>query len=107
MTPHDTPPLLICPKCGRPTWDPEAVARGYCGDHTWAPPTPKMIESLYIPAWESYLAYGDFQSQEASLYALRSHGWEAWGLGYGEEFYWEIRHPDSEFFCRIDPQVKR
>lgn len=107
MTPHDTPPLIICPRCGAPSWNPIDAEQGYCGRcHDWTQPTGDEIERLYIPEWTNALMYGSAESQDLSMYALRSHGWETHGVGYGDEFYWETRHPRSEFWCRIFPAVK-
>ncbi len=61
---------------------------------------------LYIPAWLSALAFSSVDAQIMSMYALRSHGWEAHGGSYGDDFYWETRKPGSEFWCRITPVHK-
>lgn len=66
----------------------------------------ETIDRLYFPAFQAALNYGSEDAQEVALYALRALGWEAWGNGYNEDFYWEIKKPGSEFWCRIDPQIK-
>ena len=63
----------------------------------------QQVEKLFVPMWTQFLAYGRYESQEASMYALRSHGHEVVGEGYWEDFYWLWRPPGKTQWCRIDP----
>ena len=47
---------------------------------------------------------GRFDEQYASLLALRQHGYEAWGHGYGKESYFSVRAPGSGETTLIHPE---
>lgn len=63
-----------------------------------------MPMRYYVRSWIGFLKHGDHQSQESSMYALRSHGYTVWGDGYGEKFRWLLTFEGKEY--RIDPDVK-
>lgn len=62
------------------------------------------LMSLYVGQWLQFLAYGPVEAQEASMYALRSHGVEVWGQGYYEDFRWTVTHAGKSVV--IDPEHK-
>lgn len=61
----------------------------------WPVSSPEQALRHYEMHWLSALEWGTVEAQEASMYALRSHGWEIEGCDYGSAFHWHIVPPED------------